>query len=398
LNGEIIQLLIKYVNNHCNRDELDKVNAILQQGGYEQEWKTVIDQHARETMACNIVILEDQMPDTAKLLDRIKLTTKIKDKATRQITWWKWLGSAAASLVLVSLIVLFYTKYHYGDRNMVIKVKQQNHDIAPGSNKAVLTLANGSLIVLDSAENGELARQAGIKVYKTKNGELVYQGTPDGQNIGVPDANNTISTPKGGQYKVSLPDGTKVWLNAASSLSYPAVFTGKERRVELSGEAYFEVAHNKSMPFKVKTANQVVEVLGTHFNINAYNDESLTNTTLIEGSVKVTSGINKKVIIKPGQQSTLKGNTLNIRMVDTDEFIAWRNGYFQFSEEDLSSIMRKISRWYNVEVEYKDEKLQNNHYSGTVSRYENVSQIIKVLELSNAAHFKIEGNKIIVAH
>jgi ferric-dicitrate binding protein FerR (iron transport regulator) len=190
-----------------------------------------------------------------------------------------------------------------------------------------------------------------------------------------------------------------VWLNAASTLKYPVAFTGNERLVELTGEAYFEVTHNKAMPFKVKTGQQQVEVLGTHFNINAYTDEKITATTLLEGSVKVTTtSRNQKMIIKPGEQSTVNGDTMNVQEVDTDEAVAWKNGYFLFNDENLAGIMKKVSRWYNVEVEYKDISLQSLIFSGTVSKYQNVSQVIKTLELTNAVHFKVLDNRIIVSN
>ena len=308
-----------------------------------------------------------------------------------------WFRIAAAASLLIFLSLGSYFLFHH--KNQVEKNNLVKNDIAPGRNKATLTLANGQKVILSDSVNGQLASEAGVTINKTKTGELIYTAHA------APDKNpettqfNTLATSNGEQYHVVLPDGSNVWLNAASSLKYPIAFNGNERLVELSGEAYFEVTHNKKMPFKVKTAQQQIQVLGTHFNIDAYQDEVATTTTLIEGSVKVTSAIDHKyAVIKPGQQSIIKNNDLTIQQADTDDAIAWKNGYFLFDEENLAAVMLKISRWYNVKVEYKDSNLKEYIFSGTVSRYKNLSQIIKVLELTHVAHFSIDGNKISVTH
>lgn len=270
-------------------------------------------------------------------------------------------------------------------------------DVKPGKNQATLTLANGKKIILNNNMNGQLANEAGVVINRNSKGELVYSVKASSkQSVGQI---NTLATSKGEQYQVVLSDGSHVWLNAASSIKYPVTFTGNERLVELTGEAYFEVAHNKAMPFRVKTKQQQVEVLGTHFNVNAYSDEKITSTTLLEGSVKViTSSSNKKMIIKPGEQSNVSGDVMNVQHVDTDEFVAWKNGYFLFNNESLESIMKKVSRWYDVDVEYKNAELQSLIFSGTVSKYQNVSQVIRSLELTNEIHIKVLNNKIIVSN
>ncbi|HEX8023455.1 MAG TPA: FecR domain-containing protein [Mucilaginibacter sp.] len=272
-------------------------------------------------------------------------------------------------------------------------------DVKPGKNQATLTLANGKKLILNNTLSGKLANEAGVTISKNSKGELIYTTHESGSTKQSSNRINTLATSKGEQYQVILPDGSHVWLNAVSTLKYPVAFTGNERLVELTGEAYFEVAHNKAMPFKVKTRQQQVEVLGTHFNINAYTDEKTTATTLLEGSVKVTTASrNQKMIIKPGEQSTVNGDTMNVQEVDTDEAVAWKNGYFLFNDENLAGIMKKVSRWYNVEVEYKDAAMQSLVFSGTVSKYQNVSQVIKTLELTNAVHFKVLDNRIIVSN
>jgi ferric-dicitrate binding protein FerR (iron transport regulator) len=207
---------------------------------------------------------------------------------------------------------------------------------------------------------------------------------------------NTISTPKGGQYQVTLSDGSKVWLNAASSLRFPATFSGKERKVELTGEGYFEVAHNKKMPFHVTVNDLDVEVLGTHFNINAYADESAIKTTLLEGSVKVVKG-NETKIIEPGEQAsvTTSEDEINVKQqVDLEQVVAWKNGIFQFERADIESVMRQISRWYDIDVDYHGRV--SEHFGGTISRDVNISDVLKMLEMTGGVNFKIDGKKVIV--
>jgi transmembrane sensor len=232
-------------------------------------------------------------------------------------------------------------------------VSEAKSDISPGGNIATLTLADGRKISLTDAKNGQLAEQSGIKISKTADGQLVYNIT-NAENSSLSLSYNTIETPPGGQYQVILPDGSKVWLNSASSLRYPVRFTGNERKVEISGEAYFEVAHNSKMPFRVINSNQIVEVLGTHFNIMAYPDESSTNTTLLEGSVRIIKE-NKSKIISPGQQTRVKNGDIDVASVDVTQVTAWKEGYFMFKNEDIQSIMRQISRWYNLEVKYQGD-------------------------------------------
>jgi len=283
-------------------------------------------------------------------------------------------------------------------------------DIGPGRNKAVLTLADGSTIDLDEAKDGTIAKQGNSKLVKLSGGQLAYQqsraggnqdsrggGTPGSPEAGRPEnpktAFNTISTPKGGQFQLVLPDGSKVWLNAASSLKYPTVFSGKKRTVELRGEAYFEIAPNAAMPFTVNAGTQI-EVLGTHFNVMAYNDEQAVKTTLLEGRVKVHSG-EQSVLLAPGEQARSNDNgALSTATVDTDEAIAWKNGLFRFNEATIEEVMRQVSRWYDVEVVYVNA-VPKDLFRGEIYRNVNVSKVLKVLEVSGV-HFTVEGKKILV--
>jgi len=306
-----------------------------------------------------------------------------------------WYMAAAAVFVTFTSVFVYQTnqvEFKKAHTNYVVT------KIVPGGNKATLTLSNGSKISLTDAKNGQVANQSGIIATKTADGQLVYQNTSSSAENS--NSYNVIETPKGGQYQVALPDGTKVWLNAASSLRYSLAFKGNERKVELTGEAYFEVAKDKTRPFKVHSHGQIVEVLGTHFNINTYSNEPTVRTTLLEGSVRVTSSLtNTSVIIRPGQQSVIRheNNGIKVKNVDTDESVAWKNGYFMFNDEKLESILRKISRWYDVDIQYQNEELRREVFSGTLSRYLNVSQVLKKLELLKSVQFRTEGRKIIVA-
>lgn len=305
--------------------------------------------------------------------------------------------SYAAAAILILTTALYFGTRSTSSISQNGTADFAKTDINPGSNKALLTLADGSKIVLDDAVNGEIAKQSGCVITKTTTGQLVY--TIQGSQVAALKTQsllNTIETPKGGQYQVNLPDGTKVWLNAASSLSFPARFSGLQRQVVLKGEAYFEVAKNKHMPFIVKSEQQKIEVLGTHFNVSAYTDEHQIKTTLAEGSVKVTLLANhQEQLLKPGQQA-ITTNQIQVIPVDIEEALAWKDGLFMFNDENLENIMKKVERWYDVEVDFQQQELRQKHFSGTVSRFGKVSQVLKTLELTGSVHFKIEGRKIIV--
>ncbi|WP_338876031.1 FecR domain-containing protein [Spirosoma sp. SC4-14] len=327
---------------------------------------------------------------------------------------YRWIKYAAAALVLVVSGLLGYRFLYKSEP--VKQVAQQPADVSPGSDKAILTLADASQIILDDATNGEIARQGGITITKTADGQLVYDASrlaPSGTTENASKlVYNTITTPRGGKFRIVLPDGSRVWLNAASSLTYPTAFLENTRKVELKGEAYFEIAHandvhRKAMPFLVVTVGQVVEVLGTHFNINSYSDENSVKTTLLEGKVKVTRTHTKSIehkaeqaalVLKPGQQAQLDLNSrakLNlVAKVDLEEAVAWKNGQFQFKDTDLPTIMRQISRWYDVEVDFQG-KIPETKFRGKISRDVPLSQFFQILQLSGV-NFKIEGRKIIV--
>nr|WP_199078508.1 FecR family protein [Pedobacter sp. ASV19] len=299
--------------------------------------------------------------------------------------------AAAVILLLLSVGLMVYKNFSTSSGNYYV------NDIAPGKNKAVLKLADGSNIILDNAANGNLATRSGIRMTKTKDGQLVFSANAASDQKIVPSNGhtNTITTPRGGQYQVELPDGTVVWLNAASSLQFPESFqAGQQRRVTLSGEAYFQVARDTKRPFIVHTDEQDVKVLGTHFNINSYKEETTVKTTLLEGSVEISFS-KHNLILKPGEQAIRRGENIQIHAVDTEDAIAWKNGKLKFSNENIRELMHRIARWYDVEVVYEGN-MTNKDFSGSVSRYENVSKILDVLESTNTVHFKVEGRRITV--
>ncbi|MDB4926541.1 FecR family protein [Mucilaginibacter sp.] len=301
-----------------------------------------------------------------------------------------WLAVAAISIGLVITVALKVSLF--SGKSVPISYTK---DITPGTNTAILTLSNGKKINLRGAVNGQLAIQSGIQIYKTTSGQITYKVSGNIDNA-HPNQTNNISTPKGGQWQVILPDGSKVWLNSASSFSYPAMFgKQKDRLVQLSGEAYFEVAKDRLHPFIVKTDKQNVEVLGTHFNINAYPDEPAVKTTLAEGSVKVSDLFGKTKFLTPGQQSLLKNGNLTVGEANVEEALAWKNGYFRFNDEDIQSIMRKLSRWYHIDVQYNDNAPIGG-LNGKISRYKNISQVLQALEATKTVHFKMEGRRVIV--
>jgi ferric-dicitrate binding protein FerR (iron transport regulator) len=265
--------------------------------------------------------------------------------------------------------------------------------ILPGTNVATLTLGNGKQILLNSANKGTLAVQGNTVITKNAAGQISYKVTGTG-HTNEKIAYNTVTTPLGGQYRITLPDGSNVWLNAGSSLKYPSRFVGNERHVELHGEAYFEIFKNKNAPFTVAAENVNIKVLGTHFNVMAYENEPAVNTTLLEGSVALNSKSAHAMLI-PGQQAVADKTADNIilRKVNVEDAVAWKNGYFSFRKENIKTAMNKIARWYNVDVEYSGN-VNNKILGGTVSRAENINELLNYVELTGIAKFKIEGRRI----
>ena len=314
------------------------------------------------------------------------------------VNWKKW--TAAAAILLLAGTIVFYSLPHtshlttHQSQNPQIAKSPDPNDLPPGKNNATLTLADGNTIALDKAANGGLAQQGDMKVVKM-NGQISYTNAEAGGNAGGGILLNTIATARANQYQLVLSDGSKVWLNAASSIRFPAAFKGKERKVEVTGEVYFEIVKNPSMPFKVQVNGGEIEVLGTHFNVNAYPDEAGVRTTLLEGAVAVRKE-GRQQLLAPGQQAkfTQSGEISVLKNVDTGIETAWKDGYFWFNNSDIYSLMRQVSRWYDVEVNFEG-KITEDGFTGKVSRSVTLSKLLHVLEQYDI-HFKIEGKKIMV--
>lgn len=353
---------------------------------------------------------EEDVLDSLSERERIEIESRLESSIMEAISTgavhpvrslWKPLAFVAAAMVLIALSIgLYFNAVPNKGIEAEPMEKEVATDISPGGNKAVLTLADGSTISLDDAKEGDLVEQGGMKITKTEDGLVTYTTLAKQHTKDVHPQFNTISTPKGGQYRIVLPDGTTVWLNAASSLKYPTQFTGKERKVELIGEAYFEVSRKHStegnnIPFYVKTSVQTVEVLGTHFNVNAYSDEGSTNTTLLEGSVRIMAEVEGKVasiLLKPGEQIKVNKNGIGVSTVNVDNFIAWKNGLFQFQDSDIQSVMRQFSRWYNVDVEFEGE-MPSIKLWGKVYRDVNASEALEILEYFGFSYRIVQAGK-----
>ncbi|NOW94990.1 FecR family protein [Mucilaginibacter sp. SG564] len=310
----------------------------------------------------------------------------------RKAILWPRFAAAAAILIFIGAAFFYSTRPgHTGDH----PIGFTKTDILPGGNKATLTLANGKVVVLNDAGKGTVARESGVNITKNAQGEITYLAertdTQDGQA-----KYNTTSTPRGGQWHLTLADGTHVWLNAASAIRYPTAFSGKSREVELDGEAYFEVAHNASMPFKVISKGQTVEVLGTHFNINSYPDEPSIKTTLLEGKVKVYSNESAYKILLPGQEASNSNSQISVTDADTEAALAWKNNRFQFTGSDIKGLMRQFARWYDVDVQYQGD-IPEHEFTGRISRNVRASDVFEILK-KYQLNFKIEGKKVTVSN
>jgi len=389
------ELINKYILNTCTREEMDKLLKIIGDEKDEDNITQMLKDHWEELGEKADTKKLDIEKKFSLLMAEIKKEVPVSFIDKNRRNWYRFF--AAAAVIIGILFTGAYFLFKSASSPQVAKADKltsnKNNEIHPGKNTAILTLSDGTTVILDDAQKGTVSTQGNTKILKLDNGILSYNASNKGKVKEV--LYNTISTPKGGQYQLVLSDGSKVWLNAASSLKFPAAFTGKERKVELLGEAYFEVAKNESMPFKVEADGMEVEVLGTHFNINSYDDESIVRTTLLEGSVKI-NGTKSKSFLKPGQQAKLDrdGDIRIVNDADVDEAVAWKEGRFQFNRADIHEVMRQIARWYNVNIEYKG--IISSHFGGTISRDVNLSQVLKMLQLTGEVKFHVEDRKVVV--
>ena len=332
-----------------------------------------------------------------ELRDRILSRIKRRQKQTGRIIYLTRHPMAklaiASAVVVISTASLLYISRKYSStvKNNSVVAATHRDTIVPGGNKAVLTLDDGTEVVLDAAAKGTIAQNDHSKVIKLDDGQLACSPV---KNVSPAVTYNTLSTPRGGQYNITLVDGTKVWLNSSSSLRFPTYFKESERIVELSGEAYFEVAPDRDKPFKVNINEVEVKVLGTHFNIMAYKDEKAIKTTLLEGSVAI-SKFTETVFLTPGQQAQIGRNGIGIiKNADTDQAIAWKNGFFNFDGSDIETTMRQIARWYDVEIIYEGKITE--HFNGTILRNASIEKVLKMLAFTGVVNFSTEGRKVFV--
>ena len=340
-------------------------------------------------------------PDKAairqEMLPAINRQIRLQRRKRRMRLWTK---VAAVAAVLVVLAV--GSDYVRHPSNVEPAINTQQQPVVPGGNKAILTLANGQQIVLEDAHNGQLVRQGHCQVTKADSGLLVYQSQPTPANDNRPTAGNvpafnTLATDRGGQFQLILPDGTKVWLNSASSIRYPAVFTGKQRRVSITGEVFFEVAHDAQHPFMVSTRHSDITVLGTRFNVMAYENEPAVSTTLLDGAVKVSlPGQQTTVVLRPGQQANVKNaaGTINIKTVDAAGISAWIHGLLSLKDCSVQEFMNQLSRWYDVDVSYTDG-IPKQRFGGMINRNAPLVDVLAALQTAGI-QTKLQGRKLIV--
>lgn len=390
--NKLKKLAENYHAGLCTPEELKKIRQWyddFETNGYDLPPKAEIERASKE--AALFVIAQVRAQQTDGTLEHGSSPEIVAASPFRKNTFRFTQYAAAAVFFLVVGIGTYY--YLNPVKNSIVLAARK--DISPGSNKAILTLSNGSRIALNNAKNGTLAQQGSTAVHKNGNGLLAYQVSTISSgplHNDVATGDNTVATPRGGQYQVIMPDGSRAWLNSLSSIRFPVAFKGKERHVETTGEVYFEVAKDQSKPFRVTTAGQTVTVLGTHFNIMAYADEPRIITTLLEGSVRIAKA-GQSETLKPGQQS-LVDKDIRIKVADTDDAVAWKNGLTSFTDADLKTIMRKVSRWYDIDVEYQGQ-MADRTFTGAISRKSNLSALLKILAL-NHIQFSINDRKLIV--
>jgi transmembrane sensor len=377
-------------NNYQSQDLLYKYKT----GTCTDEERAIVESwHIAEIRNSDFMPDEEELNRAGKA---IWAALPIHDEAEEQKTiplWRKYAVAASVVLILSVGSLYFFNQKQQETKIEEPQAKRFKNDVNPGGNKAMLTLADGSKISLDDVANGKVAQQSGIVISKTADGQLVYHVDNKTASSKAPQY-NTVSTPRGGQYQLVLPDGTRVWLNAASKLKFPSSFAQlADRKVELSGEAYFEVTKDRKRPFKVEAASQEVVVLGTHFNVDAYAGGSATKTTLLEGRVKLRYNA-KDYMLSPGQQAVV-GTVVRIGEVDTEEVIAWKNGNFSFADSDIKTVMTALERWYDIEVVYEGSTTSVG-FNAEISKEKTLIQVLKALEKTGNVRFRIEGRRVIV--
>lgn len=377
------------------KEELHLLLQYLQQSDPSAIRNLLLEKFAEDISAAGSVALPDEL--SARMLENIRLATTPRQEPARTRFWRPAKVAAAAVIILLASAVFWFLRPAKQPESSLADVQNRRTDVAaPSGSRATITLANGQQILIDSNQSGTLASEGTVQIERAADGSIAYHGSA------TEVVYNTLVNPRGSKpVSLTLSDGSKVWLNSESSLKYPAGFNGKNRPVEITGEAYFEVAKNPAMPFRVSVAGKgTVEVLGTHFNINSYGDETHTHVTLLEGSVRIALPESQPVVIQPGQQASYAnglqpGAGISVRNgVDLAAVMAWKNGYFNFDNADLYQVMRQLARWYNIQVKYEG-KIPHRIFGGEMQRDLNLSEVLKLLEKNNV-HFRIENDQLFV--
>lgn len=383
-------LIARYLKGELNPNELEILNQWLAKD--EQNRQLLTELEDEEKVRTDLLFLQsiDKSAAWGKIHDELA-----EPKSRVSIFRWAflyWKQAAAVLLIgFLSYIAFEYTSESEGFQRFSNSSKILKNDVLPGGDKAILTLGDGSKIVLEDLKDGTFREEKGVKISK-RDGQVEYDLSASVKSAEI--TYNTITTPVGGQYTIILPDGSRVWLNSLSSLHFPTSFTQNKREVNLTGEGYFEITKNAEQPFIVHAEKTSVEVLGTHFNVMAYPEDGDSRTTLLEGSVKVGNGSGTKVL-QPGQQART-GKEIRIHEVDTEEVVAWKNGYFQFENAELKTIMHQLKRWYGIEL-VNEQQLPDKHFTALISRSTRLSQVLKMLEMSGELHFEINNKKVTIS-
>lgn len=394
MHADLKNLLEKYLAGELSAEEFRRLWSASREPGSRQTWESFMKEIWNDSRYHQLANEDAKDAVLEKLRPVLKDVPRKRSPFINRRTWW---AAAASLLILAGGAAYFFQPEKPVQVASAPPAPIKKNEVLPGGDKAILTLADGTTITLDSASNGTLSQQGNTKVVKLANGKLVYNtsGTPASEVM-----YNTMRTPRGGQYRITLPDGTQVWLNAASSITYPTAFSGEERMVKVTGEAYFEVAHlEQKTPFRVKIMSgegeekAQVTVLGTHFNINAYDNEKDVKTTLLEGSVKITKE-NFSINLKPRQQAKIAQKIEIVEPDDMDEITAWKEGYFKFNEADIGSILRQAERWYDITVTYPNG-VPKDLFSGSLPRHVSLTKFLEILVYSDI-NAKIKDRTVII--
>ncbi len=389
------EIIITYVTGGLDEAGIAELRRLLDQPGFQELLDEIMqeDQEMRSLKQYDFPASYDRI--NAVLLSRLELYRKSAAPIRRvRFLSTAWVRYAAAIILLLAGGGYLFLKVNKSGNLPISAASSKPDNLKPGTNRAVLTLADGRQVNLDSSTVGLVASQGNVRVKKLANGQLAYE--PNGSPVEAPKGlvYNTLTVPRGGIYQLELPDGSHVWLNSSSSLRYPTAFTGGDRAVELKGEGYFEVAHDPARPFAVTTGGTKVKVLGTGFDIMGYTDESALKVTLVQGSVAVSSS-GGRTLLRPGEQVAIRGAATTVQRADLPEVLAWKDGEFRFKGMDIEAIMRQVARWYDVEILYDGPK-PVNRFGGVTPRKSEVRELLAVLEATHKVHFKLEGNKITV--